>query len=161
MATRARTVPLLALAVWLAPVACVDPQDRRPGLWLRGEVADALPDDWAFTDAHPEIALEVRTPYWIRHSVTIWCAVADGHLYVGARDPESKRWPGWVERDPRVRLGIGGTVYEARLERVADPEHAAAVRAAYADKYDLPEQGPDDAPPMRYWRVAPRAPSDG
>lgn len=156
MAARGRLVPVLTLALALGAAACVEPRDQRPGLWLSGPVAEALPDDWASADAHREIAIEVRTPYWVPHSVTIWCAAAGADLYVGARNPESKRWPGWVERDPRVRLGIGDTVYEARLERVEDPGRIAAVRAAYAEKYDLPDRAPDEAPPMRYWRVAPR-----
>ena len=31
------------------------PSDRRPGLWLSGEV-QAYPTDWTFADAHQEIA---------------------------------------------------------------------------------------------------------
>lgn len=152
----ARGSLLLAAALALAPAACIDPQDQRPGLWLSGDVAEDLPADWGFAEGHREVALEVRTPYGLRHSVTIWCAALDGALYVGVRDPEGKRWPGWVERDPRVRLEIGDTIYEATLSRLEEPERIAAVRAAYAGKYDLPERPPGEAPPMRYWRVGPR-----
>lgn len=161
-APQPRSPACLGRLGWLAGIlalgaaGCLDPQDRRPGLWLSGEVAAQHPEDWSFADRHREVAIEVSTPYWIPHSVTIWCAAAGGELYVGARNPEEKRWPGWVEDDPEVRLEIGDTLYEARLERVEDPRRLAAVRSAYAAKYDLPDPPPPDAPPARYWRVVPR-----
>ncbi len=145
-------VALLAFAAGLA--ACIDPSDRRPGLHLSGDVAP-FPDDWSFTDAHREVALEVHAPYLLPHSVTIWCAAHGGALYLGARDPESKRWPGWVDRDPDVRLRVGDAVYEVRLAPLGDEDRLADVRRAYAEKYELPPPGPD-APPIRYWVVEPR-----
>ncbi len=141
------------LAAWIG--GCIDPQDRRPGLWLRGDVAATLPEDWSFTDAHQEVAVEVRTPYFIPHSVTIWCASLDGRLVVGARAPETKRWPAWVDRDPNVRLGIGGDIYEVQLARLEDSAQLDRVRKVYASKYHL-EPPPEDAPPVRYWLVEPR-----
>lgn len=149
--TRLAVASLLVIAL----ASACQPSDRRPGLWLAGEPAP-LPDDWGFTDAQREIAIEVQTPYLLPHSVTIWCASVDGALYVGARDPDAKRWPGWVARDPRVRLGIAGRLYEAELVPVADPERIAAVRRAYAAKYALEDPPPEGAPPIRYWRVDPR-----
>ena len=144
------------LASMLALAACFGPSDRRPGFRLEGEVAETLPDDWRFSDQHQEIAVEVRTPYLLPHSVTIWCAALGGQLYVGARDPETKSWPGWVDRDPDVRLGIGETVYEVTLVPVEDEDRLARVRQAYAAKYKLPSPGPN-APPIRYWVVEPRS----
>ncbi len=62
-----RTIPstilltvTIALAVTIAIVGCFDPQDQRPGLLLRGETLAAPPSDWAFTNEHREIAVEVR-----------------------------------------------------------------------------------------------------
>jgi hypothetical protein len=152
-----RALAGLALTTLLAAClgGCLDPQDRRPGLWLQGQVA-AWPGNWSFTDAHREIAIEVRTPYFIPHSVTIWCASLDGQLVVGARAPETKRWPAWVERDPRVRLGIGGDIYEGQLARLDDPAQLDRVRKAYASKYQL-EPPSEAAPPVRYWLVEPRS----
>lgn len=143
---------LLALAV----AACFNPSERRPGTRLSGEVAAGLPADWSFTDAQPQIAIEVATPYWLPHSVTIWCAADAGRLYVAARNPDEKRWPGWVERDPNVRLLIGDTIYEVKLTRIEDPERIGQVRRAYAAKYQLPDSPPGEGPPMRYWSVGPR-----
>ncbi len=142
-------------AVLLAGLVGCMPQDRRPGLWLRGEVS-SYPTDWSFTDEHREIALEVRAPYLLPHSVTIWCVSLDQRLYIGARAPDTKRWPGWVESDPDVRLGIDGSIYEARLSVLDDPDKIARLQAAYGVKYELPDPPPEELRPVRYWRVEPR-----
>ena len=111
------------------------------------------PSDWAFTNDHREIAIEVQTPYLLHHSVTIWCAELDGELYLGARDPEKKRWPGWADRNPDVRLGIGSRIFEVRLAPLEDLKRIAPVREAYAAKYDLPRRPAGEGPPVRYWKV--------
>lgn len=154
-----RLGPLATAALLLtAPLAgCFGPSDRWPGLHLRGEVEKTLPADWTFADEHREIALEVRTPYLLPHSVTIWCAAVEGRLYVGARDPETKKWPGWVDRDPNVRLKIGSRIYEVRLTPVTDVNRLARVREAASAKYQLPPVPEAEDPPIRHWVVEPRA----
>jgi hypothetical protein len=147
----------LAISVALCLVGCIDPKDQRPGLELRGDVVQQFPADWNFANAHREIEIQVATPYWIPHSVTIWCAAAGDALYVGARNPDSKRWPGWVERDPNVRLRIGDQIYAARLAVIDAADEIAQVRRAYVAKYDLPDPPPEGGPPMRYWSVEPRS----
>ncbi len=142
----------VALGVF-ALLGCIGPSDQRPGMWLSGEDA-AFPEDWSFTDAHREIALEVGTPYGLRHSVTIWCASMDGTLYIAARDPDEKRWPGWVEDRPDVRLRVDGRIYEAHLVGLDDAAAIARLRSRYAAKYDLPDPPPADGPPRQYWHVA-------
>jgi len=145
----------LAMVAASSLAGCLAPQDQRPGLRLTGEPT-ALPTDWSFTDAHKEIALQVRAPYLLPHSVTIWCAALDGQLYVAARDPETKRWPGWVDRRPDVRLRIGDAIYPVRLTPLEDPNQVAQARGAYSAKYRLPNPPPPGSPPLRYWRVAPQ-----
>ncbi len=140
----------------VALVACIDPADRRPGLWLSGEVAPAV-DDWSFVNDHREIFVEVSTPYGVRHSVTVVCASLDGVLYMGARDPSTKRWVGYVARNPDVRLEIGDRLYLARMTLLEDPADVALARRAYARKYDRPETPPADAPPIQYYRVSARS----
>lgn len=39
-------------------MACINPADLRPGLWLSGEVAQPV-DDWSFVNDHGEIFVEV------------------------------------------------------------------------------------------------------
>ena len=146
----------LAIAMAGLLVGCVAPREQRPGMWLRGDVVEQTPLDWSFTDAHREIAIEVRTPYLLRHSVTIWCGSLDGRLYVGARAPDTKNWPGWIERNPKVRLGIAGYIYAVRLVRIDDAGEIDRIRRAYARKYDLGAPAPG-APTVRYWLVEPRS----
>jgi hypothetical protein len=160
MDRRAMTLALplaIILALPISSLGCFDPQDQRPGLLLRGEAVAAPPADWAFTNDHREIAVEVRTPYLLPHSVTIWCAELDGELYVGARDPDSKRWPGWVDRNPDVRLRIGSQIFEVVLIPVDDAERIASVRVAYAAKYDLSGAPSRSGPAIRYWRAESRS----
>jgi hypothetical protein len=141
----------------LALVGCFDPSDGRPGTHLTGAIAP-LPADWLFTAAHQEIALEVSGFLGLPHSVTIWCVTLDEALFVGARDPESKRWPGWAEAYPNVRLKIGDSVYEVRLTKVEDAATIERLQAEYGAKYHLPEPEPGaPSPPVRYWRVGSRS----
>ncbi len=144
----------LGIAITIILAACFGPQDRRPGMRLPGEVA-ATPSDWSFTNDHPEIAIEVRTPYFLPHSVTIACGTLDGNLYVGARDPETKRWPGWVDDDPEVRLGIGDLVYEVKLVPITDAALIARIRRGTATKVDRSRLPNDLA--IRFWQVQPRS----
>ncbi len=146
----------LAFAVSSLLFGCFGPSDRRPGMHLSGSET-AFPADWSFADAHQEIAVEVSGLFGLPHSVTIWCASLDGALYVGARDPESKRWPARVDRDPNVRLRIGEDLYAVRLAPLAEEATLERLRAAYARKYALPAPvAGEPQPPVRYWRVEPR-----
>jgi hypothetical protein len=136
--------------------AC-DPSDRRPGLWLRGEMITPVPDDWTFTDRFKEIYVQVRTPYLLPHSVTIWCAQVDGDLFIGARNPETKNWPDWLDDDRNIRLKIDGKVYDVSAADISSEVTLAAVRAAYAAKYDLPRSAAGTpSANVRYWAVVPR-----
>ncbi len=153
---RRRLVPTLALLVLTPAAACVAPKDRRPGLRLSGEVVEEGGGDWAFIDAHREIWIETSPPWLVPHSVTVVCAAKDGRFFVGARNPDGKRWVANVDRDPDVRLGIGGVVYEQRLVPLDDDAGRAAAYAAYAAKYDLPAVRDPDGPPMRYFEVVAR-----
>jgi hypothetical protein len=116
---------------------------------------EAPATDWSFTDAHREIWIETRTSYLLPHSVTIVCAAGKGKFYVGARDPEGKRWVGNVERDPNVRLQIGERIYEVRLAPL-EGDAAEAAYLAYAAKYDRVILAPDERPNVRYWEVVER-----
>jgi len=136
---------------------CFSPSDSRPGMHLSGNLVREFPTDWSFSDEHREIGIEIHTPYLLPHSVTIWCATLDGSMIVGARDPETKNWPGWVDRDPRVRLRIGSDIYEARLSPVDDQRSLSRILDAYSEKYDLPARSDGDPPNIRYWTVTPRS----
>jgi hypothetical protein len=144
---------LLAVSALLCLASCIDPADRRPGLRLGGEVVEESGGDWSFTDAHREIAIETRSPWLLPHSVTIFCAAKDGRFFVAARNPDGKRWVDNVDRDPDVRLEIGGRVYEQRLVALKDPEDITTAQDAFAAKYGPPEGPPEARPPVRYFEV--------
>jgi hypothetical protein len=106
---------------------------RMPGLWLKGEPVTTPVSDWSFTDKIPQIKIQTQTPYLLPHSVTIWCAVYNGNLYV-----TSYRGRQWVEdiiRDPQVRLKIEDRVFDRTLTVVDDPAEKAAVLQAKGKKY--------------------------
>lgn len=149
-------IMVLAGLVFALGVTACEPSDRTPGLWLSGEIT-AFPDDWSFTHEHKEVFVEVSTPYFVSHSVTIWCAALDGTLYIGARNPDEKNWPGWVDTDPNVRLKIGEELYDVALEPLDDEEILTALRAVYAEKYELPQTSGDAPTNTRYWRVVERS----
>jgi hypothetical protein len=143
----------LVIVIAISMTGCFGPEDRRPGMRLPGEVAET-PSDWSFTKDFPEIAIEVRTPYFLPHSVTIASGMRDGNLFVGALDPESKNWPGWVDDDPEVRLGIGDRVYEVRLVPITDAAIIAQIREGSSAKSN-PSPPPSDVS-IRFWQVEPR-----
>ena len=148
---------LITVALAGSLIGCIGPSGQRPGLRLSGSVVAEFPVDWSFANEHQEVAIEVRTPYLVPHSVTIWCASTGKHLYVGARNAETKNWPGWVAKHPNVRVRIGTQIYEARLSLVEDLRVLAEILAVYATKYSLPNPPPAGAPPVRYWEVVRRS----
>lgn len=146
----------LLASLLVVPLGCVDPKDRRPGLWLSGEEVNGPVEDWSFSDAYPEIFLETGTWYGVPHSVTIVCASLEGRLYLWARHPDQKRWVENVARDPEVRLQIGDRLYAVELEPVADPEERERAYRAFAAKYGSAPVPPEERPPLAYFRVAER-----
>jgi hypothetical protein len=147
-------IPALIL-IAISLLGC-DPSDRRPGLWLSGNEVQTLPTDWTFTDDHREIFVQVSTPYFLPHSVTIWCAQVSGTLFIAARSPETKNWVGWVEKDNNIRLKIGADVYNAKAVPVNDEETLNEVRVAYSSKYELGESTSGEKTSMKYWSITAR-----
>jgi len=131
------------------------PQGTRSGFLLSG-VETPVPAEWRFTDQFKEIAIQMHTPYVIPHAVTIWCAQVDGQLYVGASAPQTKHWPGWVDRDPDVRLRVGEQLFTVRLVPLDDPNVIVQVRSAYVAKYELKANAGGGMPDVRYWHVTAR-----
>ncbi len=122
----------LVLALITLPIVGLEPQDRRPGLWIKGELVTTPITDWSFTDQFEEIYLETRTWYLIPHSVTISCTAHDDRLYLTSTysqggDFPSRFWNKNVMRDPRVRLRIGNQLFERTLSLVTDVAEKKAV----------------------------------
>ena len=146
---------LVPLALLLCTLTACEPADDRPGFWLSGE-SQAFPEDWSFTDDVREISVQVETPYFLAHSVTIWCAQLEGTLYVGALEPQSKNWPGWVEDSPIVSLKVADKIYQAKLFKVNEADLKAKIAARYTEKYQLSPGGAFEGDASAwYWRVSP------
>ena len=119
----------------------LNPSQRRPGLWLTGELVTTPVADWSFTDQVPNLKIQTNTWYGIPHSVTINCVSYKGQLYLdsfyaaGLTYPHGRSWNENVARDPHVRLKIGDKLYDRTLVLVTDPAETAAVNAAKEKKY--------------------------
>lgn len=123
---------LLIVSLLAAPIAgCDGPFVLLPGGALEGAVAPA-PASWALTDAVKTIQLETRPadPY----SVNIWVVALGEHLYVHAGANRSA-WVEHLEADPRVRVRVGGTIYELTAARVAEQAEFDRFSDAYERKY--------------------------
>ena len=118
-------------------------RSARPGLWLKGEVVREAVTNWdwvsQFGDAFAENGseLETRTWYGIPHSVTVLLVPRGEELYLMSSAqtfrldkefPYGKAWWRNVERDPRVRLKIGGKIYEMTVALVRDRAEVARLR---------------------------------
>ena len=156
---------LTLVCVALASLAC-DPQDRRPGLWLRGEVVEEPVTDWTFVNTVPEIFVETSTWYRIPHSVTVVGVGIGDRLYVPSvyrergEFPDERYWNQNVVADPRVRLEISERIYERKAVLVEDPAEWQAVFDAFAQKSpfwaDLAAQPEETRPKLYFLRMDPR-----
>ena len=140
-AVLAGLVAVLVVTLIVLRVIGFDPKERRPGLWLSGEVVMTPVTDWSFTDTQETILVQTRAWYGLPHSVTTVCVAHDGRLYLtstyrpGMEFPRDRLWNENVMRDPNVRLKIGGRLYDVRLALVTDPAEKDAVLVAKARKY--------------------------
>ena len=164
MKCRTFQVGLAALLVVFA-TGCMDPKDRRPGLRLSGAVVSEAINDWSFSDEYQEIYLETQTWYMIPHSVTTVCAGLGEKLYVPTIYYEGGEWPDkvWnsnVDSDPRVRLEMGGNIYEREAVVVEDPAEVQVALQALAAKYpfwqEQLEKPANERPDMAMLRMDPR-----
>ena len=125
---------LVVVAYVVAIFLPVDPEERRPGTRLGGDLATEQDTDWAFLDGRTRAWVETRTRYLVPHSITVSAWADDGHLYVGCRDCDTKTWPKHVARDDRVRVKIGDAIYQRRAIRITDPAARAAILGPAASR---------------------------
>ncbi len=119
----------------------LEPRDQRPGLWLSGEVVEGPVADWSFTDDLEEIFVQTRSPWLLPHSVTTYCAIYNGELYLfsayyqGGVFPDTRGWNRNVIRDPRVRLKLGEGLYDVSLQHITDESIRLPVIRRFEAKY--------------------------
>jgi hypothetical protein len=137
-----------------------DPIGPISGKRLSGEVVPGPVTDWAFSDEHGLIAVEVRPED--PHSVTTVCFRHDGAFYIPAQNGAEKTWTAYAIADPRVRLKIGDRIYLATATRVDQPADVEALIASARKKYpQLPDGGDAESAERRdgiwLFRIDPRA----
>jgi hypothetical protein len=138
----------LVLLLVVLSITGLEPRQRTPGLWLKGNLA-ATPADWSFTDQVSTVEVQTRTRFLLPHSVTTYCVNYNGQLYLdsfyppGVEYPHGRSWNENVARDPHVRLKIGNDLYDVTLVHVTDPAEKAAVRELKAKKYPQLKIPPD------------------
>ena len=143
IAKRVGLAALLIVGVAFVSVRLLgfEPSDLRPGLWLTGDRVSEPVIDWSFTEDHPEIFVQTRTRYLIPHSITTYCAVLEGDLYLfsayyqGGVFPDERGWNRNVMRDPRVRLKIGERVFDQTVSHVTDAATREEVHDNAVAKY--------------------------
>jgi hypothetical protein len=149
----------LVLALVALRIVGLDPRERRPGLWLTGELVTQPVTDWSFADKDPTIFVQTRSWYGLPHSVTTTATAYNGQLYLtsvyrpGAQFPRDRLWNRNIMRDPRVRLKIGDQVFDRTVALVADFAEKDAVLEAKAKKY--PRQRAVDKNLVYVFRVQP------
>src|ERR1700730_11176627 len=88
----------LVLLLIAARINGFDPDERRPGLWLKGELVTTPVTDWSFVNQIPNLKIQTNTWYGIPHSVNINCVSYKGQLYLdsfyraGLTYPHGRRW---------------------------------------------------------------------
>ena len=131
------------LLLVVARITGFEPNARRPGLWLKGDLVTTPIADWSFTDKIEAVNVQTRTWYLIPHSVTTYCVAYNGQLYLtsvyraGLTYPHGRSWNEDVARDPHVRIKIGNQLYDRVLSYVTDPAERASVIEAKRKKYPL------------------------
>ena len=131
----------LVLPLVVARITGFEPNGRRPGLWLKGDLVTTPVGDWSFTDKIQNLKIQTNTWYLLPHSVTINCVSYKGQLYLdsfyaaGLTYPHGRSWNEDVARDPHVRIRIGNQLYDRVLSYVTDPAERAGVIEAKRKKY--------------------------
>ena len=166
---------LLTLRMTGLEPAYVDPSSEefaksgrttRPGLWLTGEVVHQPVKNWDWVKKVNDpirkntIELETRTWYGIPHSVTINILGRGDKLYIqgSERDfrlkkgfPYSKSWWSNIIRDPRVRMKIGGKIYEMTVVLIADRAEAAQLQGRDPVEKKIGPDGQEHIVAITHW----------
>jgi hypothetical protein len=146
-------VVCLVLALLVLRVIGLDPHERIPGLWLRGDLNTTPITDWSFTDQFKTVKVQTNSWYLLPHSVTTFCIAYNGQLYLATTRTDLKQWSRNVARDPHVRVKIGDRLYAGTLSVVTDPAEREGVLQARAKKYA--QKYPPPGPPFTVYHVIP------
>ena len=144
-------VVCLIVALGVLRATGLPPHDRRPGLWLKGELVTTPVKDWPFVRPYPNDQLEVHPWYGIAHSVTTGHIIANGQLYLTSGFPEAmpfpqgKAWTAALVQNPNVRIKVGDKLYDAKAYPVTDP--AEQARILQTSREEIAEAQKNGVPP--------------
>lgn len=109
--------------------ACDGPLPFMAGGELSGQVAE-IPPNWQLAENSAVAQLETRPddPY----SINLTYVQMDDRFYIYAGDTRTN-WVQHIEQDPRVRIRIDGTIYEADAIRVRDADELGKFASVWAN----------------------------
>ncbi len=108
--------------------------------------------DWSFAQAENTIEFQLLSQ---QRSRTTWILVHDGAAFIPCAlgFPPGKTWYRHAVQDGRAVLRIEGRRYPVTLERIEDPQLAAALAAIVKEKYG---RSPPTGEGVWYFRVTSR-----
>jgi hypothetical protein len=127
---------------------------------LRGPVHTQPVVDWSFVATESTCQLETNPAS--PHSVNTWCIGIADRLYVpssmirGPKTPSERDWVKNIVANPRLRIRIGGELYERVAVRVTDVGEYDAARVALEAKYALDPAERDPEREIWIFRLDPR-----
>jgi len=68
------------------------------------------------------------------HEVKIWFVVDGGRVFIGTANVE-RQWVRNVQKNPRIKLSVGGEKFEGEARFLADPAERDRALAAIGRKY--------------------------
>ena len=123
-----------------------------PGGALSGTVdADPYPD-WRPAGSTVELEIRPDDPWSLR----TYAIPYGRELYVPSFQAERRRWVPVALADPRVRVRLGGRLYERRLERVEDAATRTRLVELMAQLHGWAPDGIAGDDTTWYFRLAPR-----
>jgi hypothetical protein len=132
------------------------------GPFTSGELVRGPEPDWSFVRDVREVEFQLLDP---ARSRTTWILYHEGKAYIPCGYMTTwwgkiwKQWPLEAEKDPRILLRIGDSLYERRLVRIQDGPIVAPLLAELSRKYAGGREIPMEAVTSGYlwlYEVAPR-----
>jgi len=119
----------VGFGVW-ARLLAGGPVGPIPGGALSGEPAEALPADWSFANQEDYLTVESRA-FGLPYSRSVWFMAWGGRVHLLLPSFFGDALERRIERDPRVRVRVGGTLYDQVAHRVDEAEARGAILAPF------------------------------
>jgi len=119
---------------------------------LSGTVDPDPSPDWEAVGTTVELEIRPDAPW----SLQAYALPDGGELYVPSFYAERRRWVPVALADPRVRVRVGGRLYERRIVRVDDPATRARLVALMATRHGWDPNGIAGRDATWYFHLAPR-----